>query len=62
MKQQNSLLIELVFGIEEEPPAPSQQYVLGYAEGELRRLVSQSRLIGDITEHVMQRAGIKGAA
>jgi len=33
--------------------------VLGDAEWELRRLVSQSRLIGDITEQVMQRAGIK---
>jgi SAM-dependent methyltransferase len=46
-------------GIQEAPVAQAQEYVLGDAESELRRLVSQSRLIGDITEHVMQRAGIK---
>jgi SAM-dependent methyltransferase len=59
MKQQNSLLSEQPSGIEKEPAAPTQEYVLGDAESELRRLVSQSRLIGDITEQVMQRAGIK---
>ena len=59
MKQQNSLFRELPSGIEKEPAASTQEYVLGDAECELRRLVNQSRLIGDITEQVMQRAGIK---
>ena len=59
MKQQNCLLSELQPGIQEEEAAPTQEYVLGDAECELRRLVSQSRLIRNITEHVMQRAGIK---
>ena len=58
MKQQNSLVGRISSGIEEFL-APTQEYVLGDAEWELRRLVSQSRLIGDITEQVMQRAGIK---
>jgi SAM-dependent methyltransferase len=59
MKQENCLLSELQSGIQAEPAAPTSEYVLGDVECELRRLVSQSRLIGDITEHVMQRAGIK---
>jgi SAM-dependent methyltransferase len=57
MKQQNSLFGPVPFVIEESA-APTRQYVLGDAECELHRLVSQSRLIGDITEQVMQRAGI----
>jgi SAM-dependent methyltransferase len=59
MKQQDPLLGQPPFGIEKEPAASNQRYVLGDAECELRRLVSQSRLIGDITKHVMQRAGVK---
>jgi SAM-dependent methyltransferase len=59
MKQQNSLFSELSSGIEKGPAAPTPEYVLGDAESELRRLVSQSQLIGDITEQVMLRAGIK---
>ena len=59
VKQQNSLFGQLPSGVEKLPAAPTQQYVLGDAECELRRLVSQSRLIGDMTEQVMQRAGIK---
>jgi hypothetical protein len=43
-------------GIEKEPAVSTREYVFGDAECELRRLVSQSRLIGDITEQVMQRA------
>src|SRR5260370_37537819 len=58
MKQQNSLFGPVPFVIEESA-APTQQYVLGDAECELHRLVKQSRLIGDITEQVMRRAGIK---
>jgi SAM-dependent methyltransferase len=58
MKQQNSLLSQLPSAIGESA-ALTRQYVLGDAECELRRLVSQSRLIGDITGQVMQRAGIK---
>jgi SAM-dependent methyltransferase len=58
MKQQNSLFSELPSGVDKEPETPVQEYVLGDAESELRRLVSQSRLLGDITEQVMQRAGI----
>ena len=59
MKQQDSLLGQPPSGIEKEPTASNQHYVLGDEECELRRLVSQSWLIGDITEHVMQRAGVK---
>jgi hypothetical protein len=59
MNQQNSLFSELSSGIEKGPAAPTQEYVLGDTESELRRLVSRSRLIGDITEQVVQRAGIK---
>jgi len=58
MKQQNSLFGR-VPSVIEESAASTHQYVLGDAECELRRLVSQSRLIADITEQVMQRAGIK---
>jgi SAM-dependent methyltransferase len=58
MKQQYSLLSRLPSAIGESA-AQTQQYVLGDTECELRRLVSQSRLIGEITEQVMQRAGIK---
>ncbi len=47
-----------VVSIATEPTASFREYVLGDAENELRRLVSQSRLIGDITEQVMLRAGI----
>jgi SAM-dependent methyltransferase len=57
MKEQNSLLGQVSSAIEES--GTTEQYVLGDAACELRRLVSQSRLIADITEHVMQRAGIK---
>jgi 2-polyprenyl-3-methyl-5-hydroxy-6-metoxy-1,4-benzoquinol methylase len=57
MKEQNSLLGQVSSTIEES--AASEQYVLGDEECELRRLVSQSRLIGDITEQLMQRAGIE---
>jgi len=57
MKEQNSLLGQVSPVIEEI--AATEQYVLGDAECELRRLVNQSRLIGDITEQVMQRAGIE---
>ena len=59
VKQQILSLDQLPSGVEKLPAAQTQQYVLGDAECELRRLVSQSRLIGDITEQVMQRAGIK---
>jgi SAM-dependent methyltransferase len=59
MKQQNPIFSELTSGIKKKPVAPTQEYVLGDAENELRRLVSQSQLIGDITEQVVQRAGIK---
>ena len=59
MTQEDYLFGRAPPGVEIEPTAPSQQYVLGDQECELRRLVSQSRLIADITEHVMQRAGIK---
>jgi SAM-dependent methyltransferase len=59
MKQQDSLLGQPPSGIEKESAASNQHYVLGDEECELRRLVSQSRLIGDITQHVMQRAGVK---
>ena len=59
MKQQDSLLGQPPSDIEKEPGASNQHYVLGDEECELRRLVSQSRLIGDITEHVMQLAGVK---
>ena len=38
---------------------PYKLYVLGDSEGELRRLVDQSRLIGDLTEQVLRRAGIE---
>jgi SAM-dependent methyltransferase len=58
MKQPNSLLSPLASAIGESA-ARTRQYVLGDAECELRRLVSQSRLIGDITEQVMRRAGVK---
>ena len=58
MKQQNALFSELPSGIGKGPAAATQEYVLGDAESELRRLVSQSRLLGDITEQVMRRAGI----
>ncbi len=58
MQQQNSLSGQ-VPSVIEESAAPTEQYLLGDAECELRRLVSQSRLIADITEQVMQRAGIK---
>jgi hypothetical protein len=57
MKEQNFLLGQVSSTIEES--AASEQYILGNAECELRRLVSQSRLIGDITEQLMQRAGIE---
>ena len=57
MKQRNSLLSEQPSGIEESA-GPTRQYVLGDSECELRRLVSQSRLIAVITEQVMKRAGI----
>ena len=46
-------------GTEKEPAASNQEYVLGDTEWELRRLVSQSQLIGDLTEQVMRRAGIE---
>ena len=59
MTQRDFLLVQPAPDVETEPAAPSQQYVLGDQECELRRLVSQSRLIADITEHVMWRAGIK---
>lgn len=59
MTQQDSLFSRPPPGVEPEPAGPNHQYVLGDGECELRRLVSQSRLIADITEHVMQRAGIK---
>jgi ubiquinone/menaquinone biosynthesis C-methylase UbiE len=38
---------------------PSQSYVLGDSDGELRRLLDQSRFIGDLTEQVLRRAGIE---
>ena len=57
MMEQNSLLGQVSSAIEES--GTTGQYVLGDAACELRRLVSQSRLIADVTEHVMQRAGIK---
>ena len=39
-------------------PSP-KPYVLGDSEGELRRLVDQSRFIGELTEQVLRRAGIQ---
>jgi SAM-dependent methyltransferase len=59
MTQQDSLFARPSPGAETEPAGPSQQYVLGDGECELRRLVSQSQLIASITQHIMQRAGIK---
>ena len=38
---------------------PYKLYVLGDSEGELRRLVDQLRLIGDLTEQVLRLAGIE---
>jgi hypothetical protein len=59
MTQQDSLFALAPPGAETEPAGPNQRYVLGDGECELRRLVSQSQLIANITEHVMRRAGIK---
>jgi SAM-dependent methyltransferase len=59
MTQQDSLSARTPPGAETEPAGPNQRYVLGDGECELRRLVSQSQLIANITEHVMRRAGIK---
>jgi ubiquinone/menaquinone biosynthesis C-methylase UbiE len=39
-------------------PSP-KSYVLGDSEGELRRLVDQSRFIGELTEQVLRRTGIE---
>ncbi len=36
-----------------------KSYILGDSEGELRRLVDQSRFIGELTEQVLRRAGIE---
>ncbi len=44
--------------VEKELTTPTRRYVLGDAEYELRRLFNQSRLIGNVTEQVMQQAGI----
>jgi len=38
---------------------PYKSYALGDSEGELRRLVDQSRFIGELTEQVLRRAGIE---
>jgi ubiquinone/menaquinone biosynthesis C-methylase UbiE len=59
MTQQDSFCGRPQPGVVKESAAPNQHYVLGNADCELRRLVTQSCLIADITEHVMQRAGIK---
>ena len=32
-------------------------YVLGHAPGELERLTRQAAFLGDLTEHVLRRAG-----
>ncbi len=34
------------------------KYVLGHSEGELQRLMNQSRFVGELTEEVFRRAGI----
>src|SRR5690606_4206862 len=39
--------------------ASADGYALGYSEHEFRRLEMQSRIIGDLTEDVLQRAGIR---
>jgi ubiquinone/menaquinone biosynthesis C-methylase UbiE len=37
----------------------THDYALGYSEREFRRLEMQSRIVGDLTEDVMRRAGIR---
>lgn len=39
-----------------------QNYTLGYSEGEFERLKLQSAFVGDLTEDVLRRAGLKKGA
>src|SRR5262245_2900465 len=42
-----------------DPLQPPPEYALGYSDSELRRLISQSRFFGDLTEGVFRRAGLQ---
>jgi ubiquinone/menaquinone biosynthesis C-methylase UbiE len=37
----------------------NQSYILGHADEELDRLISQANFYGDLTAHVLQLAGLK---
>lgn len=39
--------------------AQNQSYILGHADPELDRLISQAHFFGDLTAHVLQLAGLK---